>query len=97
MKIHFLSPAKDDLRTGFYFYEDKEEGLGAYFLETLYSDIDSLRIFYGIHEIHFTKYYRALSKRFPYAIYYTVQNNEIFIHAVIDCRRNPEWIKEKLK
>ncbi len=97
MKIHFLTPAKNDLRAGFYFYEEKEEGLGAYFLETLFSDIDSLRIFHGIHEIHFSKYYRVLSKRFPYAIYYTVKDNKIFIHAVIDCRRNPKLIKEKLK
>jgi hypothetical protein len=97
MKIHFLSPAKDDLRAGFRFYEEKEEGLGAYFLESLYSDIDSLLIFHGIHEIHFIKYYRALSKRFPYAVYYTVADSMIEIHAVIDCRRNPEWIKEKLK
>ena len=48
MKIHFLSPAKDDLRAGFRFYEEKEEGIGVYFLESLYSDIDSLLIFHGI-------------------------------------------------
>jgi len=97
MKILLLSPAKDDLRAGFRFYENRGEGLGTHFLETLYSDIDSLRIFHGVHEVHFGKYYRVLSKRFPYAIYYTVSDHIIAIHAVMDCRRNPKRIKEKLK
>lgn len=97
MKISFLSHARDDLRAGFYFYDDKESGLGAYFLESLYADIDSLKIFAGIHEIHFVKYYRALSKRFPYAIYYTVSGEIIKIHAVIDCRQNPQLLRNRLK
>jgi len=97
MTILFLSPAKQDLRNGFRFYEINEVGLGSYFLESIYADIDSLRIFAGIHELYFKKYYRALSKRFPYAIYYTISDKIIEIHAVIDCRRNPEWIKRKLK
>jgi len=95
--IRFLSPAKHDLRDGFRFYEEKERGLGSYFLESLYADIDSLRLFAGIHEVYFEKYHRALSKRFPYAIYYTLSDNVVYIHAVINCRRNPKWIKNKLK
>jgi len=74
MMIRFLSPAKHDLRAGFRFYEEKERGLGSYFLESLYADIDSLHIYAGIHEVHFEKYHRALSKRFPYAIYYTLSD-----------------------
>ena len=97
MKIRFLSHVRQDLRAGFYFYDDKEPGLGTYFLESLYADIDSLKIFAGIHEIHFVKYYRALSKRFPYAIYYTFSKEIIKIHAIIDCRRNPQLIKNRLK
>ncbi len=97
MKIHFLSAAKHDLRLGFHFYEEREPGLGIYFLESLYSDIDSLLLFAGIHEIHFEKYYRALSKRFPYAIYYTLSGEVIYIHAVIHCKREPQWIKNKIK
>ena len=97
MKIRFLSNARQDLRAGFHFYDDKEPGLGTYFLESLYADIDSLKIFAGIHEIHFVKYYRALSKRFPYAIYYTFSKEIIKIHAVIDCRLNPQLIKNRLK
>jgi hypothetical protein len=54
--------------------KDLKEGLGRYFLETLVSDIESLRIFAGVHSIHFGKYYRLLSKRFPFAVYYLLWN-----------------------
>lgn len=38
------------------------EGVGAYFLDSLYSDIDSLIISAGMHFVHFGKYHRLLSK-----------------------------------
>jgi len=96
MKIKILKSAKNDLREGFYFYESQQAGLGTYFLETLSSDIESLKLFAGIHSIHFEKYYRLLSKRFPFAVYYQLNKNEIRIYAVVDCRRNPAWIRNKI-
>lgn len=97
MKIEILKSAYQDLISGFYFYEKQGKGLGAYFLDTLFSDIDSLQIYAGIHSIHFDKYHRLLSKRFPFAIYYRVEEDMVTIHAVLDCRRNPAWIRKKLK
>lgn len=70
MKTSIQPAALADLRRGFHFYERQEAGLGTYFLDSLYSDIDSLRLFAGIHTIHFGKFYRLLSKRFPFAVYY---------------------------
>jgi hypothetical protein len=97
MKIKILKSAKNDLREGFYFYEFQQTGLGTYFLETLSSDIESLKLFAGTHSIHFEKYYRLLSKRFPFAVYYQLNKNEIRVYAVVDCRRNPAWIRNKFK
>ena len=96
MKIRILDEAEGELLDGFKFYELQQDGLGDYFLESLFSDIDSLKIYAGIHQIVFG-YYRLLSKRFPFAVYYTIENNMVFIHAVLDCRRNPAWIRNKLK
>ena len=64
MKIKILPSAIDDLFNGFYFYEKQLNGFGNYFLETLFSDIDSLKIYAGIHEKVFG-YHRLLAKRFP--------------------------------
>ncbi len=83
--------------TEFKFYEAQQPGLGTYFLETLATDIDSLRIHDGVHRIVYRHYHRSLSKRFPFAIFNTVSGETVFIHAVVDCKRKPAWIKEHLK
>ena len=69
MKIEILSSAVSDLIEGRQFYEEQGEGLGEYFFDSLFSDIDSLALYAGIHPI-FYGYHRMLSKRFPYAVYY---------------------------
>ena len=97
MKIKTLPSANQDLIDGYWFYEKQSEGLGIYFLDTLFSDIDSLAIYAGIHPIYFKKYNRLLSKRFPFAIYYRVKNDTVFVYAVLDCRRSPAWMRKKLK
>ncbi len=96
MLIEILPSAKEDLAEGFLFYEDQGRGLGTYFLESLFSDIDCLKLYAAIHRKEFG-YYRLLSKRFPYAIYYTVEGNTAFVRAVLDCRRDPKWIRQQLK
>ena len=96
MKIKILASVNQDLIDGYYFYEKQTEGLGAYFLDTLFSDIDSLKIYAGIHSIHLNRYHRLLSKRFPFAIYYRIENDIVLIHAVLDCRRDPAWIRKRL-
>lgn len=97
MRIELLDQAQDDLIQGFHFYEGWEAGLGTYFLDCLFSDIDSLLVYAGIHQVIYG-HRRCLSKRFPFAIYYCVEgNNVVRVHAVLDCRRNPLWIRKRLK
>lgn len=96
MTIRILESAKKDLIRGFHFYEKQGEGLGDYFLDSLYSDIDSLLLYSEIHLVKFDHYYCMLSKRFPFAIYYYVEEETIFIDAILDCRQNPEQIEKRL-
>jgi hypothetical protein len=97
MKVRIEAPARNDLVEGYEFYETNEEGLGEYFLSCLYSDIESLRIFGGIHRKEYRSLHRALSRKFPFAIYYVLEKHEVVVKAVLDCRRDPSWIRKKLK
>lgn len=96
MKIVILPSAIEDLVDGFEFYEKQDAGLGGYFLESLYSDIDSLQLYAGIH-LKVRSFHRLLSKRFPFAIYYDQSGQTTRVWAVLDCRRNPTWILRRLK
>ena len=80
---------------GWHFYEEREAGLGSYFLTSLYSDIESLRLYAGIHFKPHKDYHRLLSKRFPFAVYYKVADKTACVYAVVDCRRDPAWVQRR--
>jgi len=97
MNISILDAAQQDLVNGYRFYEAQEKGLGSYFLDSLYADIDSLMFFAGIHQIIEGGYLRMLAKRFPFAVYYRVNTDTVLVYAVLDCRRNPAWNRKRLR
>jgi plasmid stabilization system protein ParE len=97
MKIRLLSSAFNDLASGRDFYEQQGAGLGGYFLDSLFSDIDSLILYAGIHR-KVLGFHRLLSKRFPHAIYYRMETeNEVVVYRVLDCRQNPHKTHASLK
>jgi plasmid stabilization system protein ParE len=96
MRIKLLSSAIEDLYEGRLFYEKQGQGLGEYFFDSLFSDIDSLTLYGGIHPKSFG-YHRLLSKRFPYAIYYRMEDESVVVWRVLDLRRYPRKIRESLK
>jgi hypothetical protein len=96
VRIVLLRSAINDLVRGREFYEEQGEGLGGYFEESLSADIESLRLFAGIHvTVHGC--HRMLSAKFPYAVYYEVVADQIRVRAVLDCRREPTWIRSRLR
>lgn len=96
MKIRILDAAQQDLVSGFRFYEAQESGLGSYFLDSLFADIDSLMFFAGIHQVFDVGYHRMLAKRFPFAVYYRMDGNTVLVYAILDCRRSPAWSRQRL-
>lgn len=97
MKIRLLTSAFYDLAEGRDFYERQGEGIGDYFLNSLFSDIDSLALYAGIHRKVFG-FHRLLSKRFPHAIYYQIEaGNMAVVYRVLDCRQNPRKIRRALR
>ena len=95
MRLRILPEAELDLEKGADFYELQNPGLGTYFNDCLVSDIESLKLYVGIHE-KYRGFFRALSKRFPFAIYYDVAADAVDIYAVLDCRQDPQKIDAAL-
>ena len=96
MRIEILPEARDDVIAGFRFYERQALGLGSYFRESILGDIDALAVYGGVHTKVFG-YHRRLSKRFPFAIYYRVEADVVRVRAILDCRRNPSWIRRRVR
>ena len=96
MKIQILRSAMEDLANARMFYDSQASGVGDYFFDSLFSEIDSLSLYAGIHAVHFG-FYRLLAKRFPYAIYYKLTEGQVVVFRVLDCRRNPKQLYRAIK
>ena len=89
MRVRILSSALNDLASGRAFYDGQGEGLGDYFFDSLFSDIDSLSLYGGIHR-KVLGYHRMLVRRFPYAVYYKLDpDGSVVVYRALDCRQNP--------
>jgi plasmid stabilization system protein ParE len=95
--LSILPSAQGDLESGYWFYEAQGDGLGTYFLDCLTGDVESLRLFAGLHPKPVGGFHRTLAKRFPFAIYYDLNGDTAVIVAVLDCRQNPASIRSRLE
>ncbi len=81
--------AESDVERVYAWYEKRREGLGRDFveeLERLFSFIrDNPRMFPRAHKV----LRRALLKRFPYAVFYTLRSEEIVVSAVFHQSQDP--------
>jgi hypothetical protein len=49
MTVVILEDAAEDLESGAQFYESCATGIGDYFIDSIFSDLDSLILFAGVH------------------------------------------------
>jgi plasmid stabilization system protein ParE len=97
MLVSIARSAERDLLDGFAFYERQQEGIGGYFLDSIFADVDSLALYGGLHVKPDGRLYRSLARRFPFAIYYELTDNRVTVVAILDCRQDPASIVERLK
>lgn len=97
VKINILPRAWADLEDGAAFYERQCTGLGDVFADHLVAQIRELKTTHGIHPLVEGGFHRFVTdQRFPFAVYYRCDARGIFIFAVLDCRRDPATIRERL-
>lgn len=96
MVVRIEEGAERDLLNGFWFYEDQEPGMGDYFLTQIREEILELAGCGGVHrKRHGFHFFPA--RRFPHGFYYQISGETVKVYAVLDCRRNPRWIRRRLK
>ena len=81
-----------DVESAFEWYETEEPGLGREFLDQLRASYNRvLENPFAFQDLRLG-IRRALTRKFPYAIYFTVEDDTILILAVLHCARDPaEW------
>jgi plasmid stabilization system protein ParE len=85
----FTSAALGELKEATLYYEEKENGLGAVFLDEVDAVVDKiLRHPHAWHPVS-ARTRRCRTHRFPFGLLYQIRSDEILITAVMDLRRDP--------
>ena len=95
MRVELRVEARQDLANAALFYEEQREGLGNYFVDRLFDDLDRLEKIAGAHEIVYGLH-RMLASRFPFAVYYQTDGTVVDVVAILDCRSEPGAIADRL-
>ena len=88
--LAFTVQASTDVQTAIEWYEAQRPGLGAEFLDVLGFVIAILPDFPLRGPLVFSNVRRLLLPRFPYAVYYRVQDDQIEIRGCLHQRRAPD-------
>ena len=96
-KIILLQQTEQDLEGAYDWYESQSSGLGKEFLRNVEACLSLIKRNPEIHSIVYKNFRRALVRRFPFAIFYEQEKNELIIYAVFHCSQDPVKWKKRLR
>ena len=96
MTVHFLAPARLELREAIAYYNNKESQLGSRFSEAVKRAAGSI-VQYPLAWPPASENTRHCQVRgFPYSLIYYMESNEVVIVAVMHNKREPQHWSERL-
>lgn len=87
--------ADEELRAATIFYDSRESGLGAQFLDEFSLALEKILKRPLSHSVFFDQYRRYLMFRFPYSVVYRTEGERIVILAVAHLRRRPGYWSDR--
>ncbi len=95
--LRFLPEVEEDAIAGYAWYEDKAPGLGEEFLRMFYARAGEIPQNPLLYAKAHGEFRRRLLRRFPYAIYFRIEGDEIVVFGLFHCARDPRTIRRKLR
>lgn len=94
-RIIIRPEAETDLSGAFHWYEEQNAGLGLEFFRCVEAAFDTIIRNPELYRKVYKDIRRALTSRFPYGVFYLIDENKVIIIAVFHAKRNPELLKER--
>jgi plasmid stabilization system protein ParE len=95
MIFSFHPEAESEFGQAIDYYEDRERGLGYDFSIEVFTTIQNIVNYPTAWPIIEEGMRRCLVNRFPYGVIYSIEQDEIFILAVMHLRRHPDYWKNR--
>lgn len=91
MKVSFHPEAEEEFKIAIAYYEGKRIGLGYDFAVEIYDAINRAQAFPGAWPVIDAKIRRSLVRRFPFGVLYLEGPQELFVVAIMNLHRDPEY------
>ena len=86
--------AEADALEAYRWYSEQRPGLGDEFLTEIDRALEGILANPGAHRKLHREFRRALTRRFPYAVFYAIQSDRIVVFAILHTARDPRlWRK----
>lgn len=88
--------AEADIEEAYSWYESRRIGLGEGFLGAVDACVEQIRRWPQMYAVVYEDYRRALTRRFPYAVFYEAEGGKVTIYGVFHTARDPEKWRRRL-
>ena len=89
MRLRYTDRSKDDVELAFSWYERQRRGLGFEFLDCVEASLQNIIDGPEIYQMRYSNFRGCPIRRFPFSIFYKIEENEIVVHSVFDNRQDP--------
>lgn len=96
IRLRFLPEVEEDVMAGYFWYEEKAAGLGEEFMRVFYTAVGEIHTLPHRFTPVNREMRRCLLRRFPYAIYFKCEVEEITVVGLFHCARDPIVIRDSL-
>lgn len=86
--------AQIEVQEAFQYYQDKSEGLGFEFMRSLDATLQSVKRNPLAYQTIYQEARRVLLRKFPYALFYIAEENQIVVIACFHQKRSEiDWLR----
>ena len=95
LRVRFAPEAARDLEEAAHWYEEQRKGLGSAFMLSIEASLASIKRNYESFPIVCGSTRRALTKRFPYGVFFEIEEAEIIVLAIFHLCRDPKSRRDR--
>lgn len=89
MTLRYTDRAKGVLELAVAWYEKQRRGCGFEFLDCVETAVKSIIDNPEMYRVYYSIYGGCLVRRFPFSIFYTLEDDEIVVHSAFNNRQDP--------
>jgi plasmid stabilization system protein ParE len=95
VNVRFHPEADREFKDAFNWYDHQRKGLGAEFFLCVDESIERIQNNPQLYPLVYNNIRRAVVRRFPFAVFYEVEESEIRVIGVFHSRRDPDQWKSR--